>query len=106
MARDARIADATRAGHNPRGDATLIRQLAFLFVASPQGPLASQGGKTEPTGPTTTPEIRSRFTETTYEITVRLDKGNSTTLQRSDGANFRVGDRVRIHGILVELLAP
>ena len=53
-----------------------------------------------------TPEMRSRFTETTYEMTVRLDQGGVTTLERRDGANYRVGDRVRVHGIQVELLAP
>lgn len=53
-----------------------------------------------------TPEMRSRFTETTYEITVRLDKGSTTSLPRSDGASFRVGDRVRVHGIQIVLLAP
>lgn len=53
-----------------------------------------------------TPEMRSRFTETAYEITVRLDRGGVTTIERRDGASFRVGDRVRVHGIQVELLAP
>ena len=53
-----------------------------------------------------TPEMRSRFTETAYEITVRMDRGGVITIERRDGANFRVGDRVRVHGIQVELLAP
>jgi outer membrane lipoprotein SlyB len=51
-----------------------------------------------------TPEMRSRFTETSYEITVRLDNGSFTVVQRSDGAQYRVGDRVRVQGIQLELV--
>jgi len=53
-----------------------------------------------------TPEMRERFTETTYEIVVRLDDGGFTLVQRADGASFRVGDRVRVRGIELELIAP
>jgi outer membrane lipoprotein SlyB len=53
-----------------------------------------------------TPEMRERFTETTYEIVIRLDDGGFTQVQRADGASYRVGDRVRVHGIELELLAP
>jgi len=53
-----------------------------------------------------TPEMRARFSETTYEIAVRLDNGGFTTQQRRDGASFRVGDRVRVRGIEMELLVP
>ena len=52
-----------------------------------------------------TPEMRERFTEITYEVTIRLDNGNFTMVQRSDGASFQVGDRVRVRGIQLELLA-
>jgi len=52
-----------------------------------------------------TPEMRERFTETTYEIIIRFDNGNFTTVQRSDGASFSVGDRVRVRGIQLELIA-
>jgi len=51
-----------------------------------------------------TPEMRARFSQSTYEITVRLDTGATTVTQRRDGANFRVGDRVRVRGIDLELL--
>jgi outer membrane lipoprotein SlyB len=53
-----------------------------------------------------TPEMRARFSETTYEITIRLDNGGFTTVDRRDGASFRVGDRVRVEGIQLTLLAP
>jgi outer membrane lipoprotein SlyB len=53
-----------------------------------------------------TPEMRQRFSETTYEIVIRLDDGGFTTVQRADGASFRVGERVRVMGTQIELLAP
>jgi len=43
-----------------------------------------------------TPEMYKRFSETTYEITVRLDDGSYRFVRRPDGgAAFGVGDRVR-----------
>lgn len=53
-----------------------------------------------------TPEMRARFSESNYEITVRLDSGAYTVVQRRDGARFRVGDHVRVRGIEFELLSP
>lgn len=53
-----------------------------------------------------TPEMRERFTESTYEIVIRLDNGGYTSVQRRDGASFRVGDRVRVQGTQLELLVP
>lgn len=53
-----------------------------------------------------TPEMRERFTETTYDVGVQLDSGGYATVQRADGASFRIGDRVRVQGIQLELLAP
>ena len=53
-----------------------------------------------------TPEMRERFTETTYEITVRLDSGGYTAVQRRDGSSFRVGDRVRVQGTQLSILSP
>ena len=53
-----------------------------------------------------TPEMRERFRETTYEVVIFLDDGGYTTVQRADGASFRVGDRVRVQGTELELLAP
>src|SRR5262245_32808998 len=46
-----------------------------------------------------TPEMYKRFSETTYEITVRLDDGSYRFVRRPDGASaFGVGDRVRLLG--------
>ena len=45
-----------------------------------------------------TPEMRERFRETTYEITVRLDDGTMRFLERIDGTRFQIGDRVRVEG--------
>jgi outer membrane lipoprotein SlyB len=42
-----------------------------------------------------TPEMQERFGQTTYEITVRMDDGALRSVHRSDGSQFRVGDRVR-----------
>ena len=53
-----------------------------------------------------TPEMRARFSETTYEVVIRLDNGGYTMVQRADGASFRVSDRVRVQGTQLELLAP
>ena len=43
-----------------------------------------------------TPEMRERFEETTYELTIRLDDGGFRFVQRRDGSRFRAGDRVRL----------
>lgn len=77
--------------------------LVGAVIALPAGEGSS--GSRPYVGGVGTPEMRSRFTETAYEITVRLDQGGVTTIERRDGASFRVGDRVRVHGIQVELLA-
>jgi outer membrane lipoprotein SlyB len=68
-------------------------------------PMGEGSGKSY-VGGVGTPEMRSRFTETSYEITVRLDNGGYTVVQRNDGAQYRVGDRVRVQGIQLELVNP
>jgi hypothetical protein len=78
--------------------------LVGAVVALPTGE-GSAGGQPV-VGGVGTPEMRSRFTETAYEIVVRLDNGAFTRVERRDGASFRVGDRVRVQGVQMELPAP
>ena len=52
-----------------------------------------------------TPEMQERFAQTTYDIVVQLDNGGYTSVQRADGARYQVGDRVRLRGVQLELLA-
>lgn len=63
-----------------------------------------EGGKPY-VGGVGTPEMQARFAETTYEIIVRLDNGGFVTVRRDDGGNYRVGDRVRVQGVNLELLS-
>ena len=53
-----------------------------------------------------TEEMKRRFRDTTYEITVKLDDGSLVRLVRDDGPRYRVGDRVRVRGTAeLELIA-
>lgn len=53
-----------------------------------------------------TPEMRERFSETEYEITIEFDDGSYTMVRRRDGLGYRVGDRVKVEGTRLELLVP
>jgi outer membrane lipoprotein SlyB len=69
-------------------------------------PLGNNPGERPFVGGVGTPEMRERFQETTYEISVRLDDGALRFLQRHDGTRYRVGDKVRLPGAgQIELLA-
>jgi hypothetical protein len=74
-------------------------------VALPLAEKGEQAGRPF-VGGVGTPEMRERFSESTYEITIRLDEGGFTQVTRRDGASYRIGDRVRVSGIELELLAP
>lgn len=69
-------------------------------------PLGDSGSEQAFVGGVGTPEMRERFSESSYEITVLLDNGAYALAQRRDGSRFRVGDRVRMRGIDLELLNP
>lgn len=69
-------------------------------------PMGEGGSEQSYVGGVGTPEMRARFSESNYEITVRLDNGAYTVAQRRDGARFRVGDRVRVRGVELELTNP
>ena len=80
-------------------DSHLVGAVIFL-------PLGDETTEKPFVGGVGTPEMRERFRETTYKMTVRLDDGALRFLQRYDGYRFRVGDRVRLSGVdQVELLA-
>jgi outer membrane lipoprotein SlyB len=49
--------------------------------------------------------MRERFSQTSYEVVIQLDTGGNISVQRDDGASFRIGDRVRVQGNQLELLA-
>jgi outer membrane lipoprotein SlyB len=51
-----------------------------------------------------TPEMVERFGANTYEIAVQMDDGERRTVQRRDGARFRVGQRVTLSGTMLEPL--
>jgi len=67
-------------------------------------PMGEGGNEQSYVGGVGTPEMRERFSESNYEITVRLDNGAYAVAQRRDGARFRVGDHVSMRGIELELL--
>src|SRR5688572_4917814 len=82
-------------------DRTVSREMPVgAVIALPLG----DGGRTY-VGGVGTPEMRERFAETTYDITVQLDRGGYTSVQRADGARYQAGDRVRVRGVQMELLA-
>ena len=43
-----------------------------------------------------TPEMQARLGETSYEVMVAMDNGESRTLRRSDVHRFQVGQRVAV----------
>jgi outer membrane lipoprotein SlyB len=81
------------------GQNNMVGAVIYLPLGSGQGDRPFVGG-------VGTPEMRERFQETTYEISVRLDDGSLRFLQRPDGTRYRVGDKVRLPGAgQIELLA-
>ena len=52
-----------------------------------------------------TPEMNDRFGDVSYELTLRMDNGSFQTVERRDGAHYRVGDRVRLTDGRLEILA-
>lgn len=71
-------------------------------ISIPFGP----GSDKASVGSVGTPEMRQRLSDTQYEITIQLDDGGYTMVRRPDGLAYHVGDRVRVEGTQLELLAP
>ena len=71
-------------------------------VVLPFGP--GSNSKTGFVGGVGTPEVNERLGEVSYEIIVRMDDQTLRTVERRDGAQFAVGDRVRVSEGRVELL--
>ena len=54
------------------------------------------GETTNYVGGVGTPEMQQRWTDTSYEVTLRMDDGSYRVVERRDGNRFRPGDRVRM----------
>ena len=110
------------------GHVTSVREIAlerrasapFAFAGGSRGmaepnlvgavvylPLSSSSADKPFVGGVGTPEMRQRFGESSYAVTVRLDDGTTRVVQRPDGTRFRPGDRVRLVGASeLELIVP
>jgi outer membrane lipoprotein SlyB len=108
-----------------------IRSIREVYVGTPLAP-ATLGGGSEfapganwrvvgnvlslPIGPGSderprvgsagTPEMNARFAEGSYEISILMDNGERRTVQRRDGSQFQVGDRVTMRAGDLELMYP
>jgi hypothetical protein len=102
VARPVAVPEAFRSNQGGEGLGSDI--YVGAVVALPLGEGKEQGKPF--VGGVGTPEMRERFSESTYEITIRLDDGGFTQVTRRDGASYRIGDRVRVSGIELELIAP
>jgi len=51
-----------------------------------------------------TPEVSERLGELSYEVIVRMDDHTLRTVERRDGAQFAIGDRVRVSEGRLELV--
>jgi outer membrane lipoprotein SlyB len=80
----------TRAAAGNANDWAVVGAAIML----PTGPDA--GSASARVGAVGTPDMAERFGSNTFEIVVRMDTGERVSLQRRDGAFFRVGDRVAV----------
>jgi hypothetical protein len=53
-----------------------------------------------------TPEMNTRFAESSFEINVVMDNGDHRTINRRDGWKFQIGDRVTMRSGEMELMYP
>ena len=50
--------------------------------------------------------MNERFGEVSYELILRMEDGSFRTVERRDGGQYNIGDRVRLAEGRLELLAP
>lgn len=101
------IREINSAGLQPRPAPTTPGSPQALDTGPVVGTVAQfhfGGGKAEgwTFGAAGTPEMQTRLGETTYEITVAMDMGESRTLERRDGNRFHVGQRVALRAGEIE----
>jgi hypothetical protein len=70
-------------------DWRVVGTVAYL----PLGGAKDEGWRVGAVG---TPEMQGQFGESSYEIIVAMDSGERRSIQRRDGARFRVGERVTL----------
>lgn len=73
------------------GETHLVGAVLYL-------PLSTRSDDKPFLGGVGTPEMRERFGESTYAVTVKLDDSSTRVVHRPDGSRFNVGDRVRMLG--------
>jgi outer membrane lipoprotein SlyB len=100
LERRASVPAAFAGGSRTMVDHNLVGAVVYL-------PLSSSSADKPFVGGVGTPEMRRRFGESTYAVTVRLDDGTAQVVQRPDGSRFQPGDRVRLVGASeLELIVP
>ena len=75
------------------------------LVALPFG-ATSSGKSSYVVGGAGTPEMNDRFNERSYELTLRMDDGSFRSVERRDGAQYSIGDRVRLTEGRLDILTP
>ena len=88
LQRSGAVPAAFTGGSRPMVEQNLVGAVVYL-------PLSSSSADKPFVGGVGTPEMRQRFGESSYAVTVRLDDGTIHVFQRPDGNRFQPGDRVR-----------
>ena len=86
-------------GPFPAGETRVIGAVMVLPFGA-----GSSSEKARYVGGVGTPEMNERLGELSYEVTVRMNDQTLRTVERRDGAQFAVGDRVRVAEGRLELV--
>ena len=76
------------------------------LVSLPFGATSSERSSSYVVGGAGTPEMNDRFGERSYELTLKMDSGSYRTVERRDGGQYTIGDRVRLTEGRLDILAP